>query len=709
MSRPWPEGPRLRSGLAWHAQPSGLRLLGPEGVWQLPGAHWGPLLESLDGRAADSVVEGLPAPWEEATGYFALAQLQGLGLLEEGEGEARPAFGRLSLHSLGPPEGPLEARLGPWLKGEGPELEVVLAATALDPALGEVQARRAGRAWLLVEVGSSALQAGPLFKGAGGPCWHCLKVRLELNRASGPPPPEVGEAPLDLMWNLLAMEVLRLRRGEASVLADRLWRYAEGRVSLHPVIRLPQCPICGDGNLGRRVEPLRLEPSPKRLRAGGGHRGSPPEEAVARLSRHLSPQTGVISSLHRLTPEEGAPVHVFAASHPFPRTIYSRSDAPRLPWRSLRSSAGGKGINEALAKASAMGECLERFSGIFQGYEPRQTASLEGLGEGGLHPNAVMGFSEAQYAARGTWDPGRSLVHFVPRPFDPEASLEWSALWSLTRRRWRWLPTALCYYGYPQGLDEAMCLADSNGCASGGSLPEAILQGALELVERDGVALWWYNRLSRPAVDLDGVADSLAQTLRDRFKAEGRSLWVLDVTSDLGIPVYAALSRRVGEGNGSLLAGFGAHVDPHVALVRALTELTEVRHQFFEVAPGGGEKLRQESPEAQAWWAALDRDRPAYLEPAGRAALPDPRWDHDDLAEDIEELTALLASHGLELLVLDQTRPGLDLHVVRVVIPGLCHFWRRLGHRRLTEVPVRMGWLERARDEGEMNPLSIFL
>ena len=33
-----------------------------------------------------------------------------------------------------------------------------------------------------------------------------------------------------------------------------------------------------------------------------------------------------------------------------------------------------------------------------------------------------------------------------------------------------------------------------------------MLQGFLELVERDAVALWWYNRTRQPAVDLERSA-----------------------------------------------------------------------------------------------------------------------------------------------------------------------------------------------------------
>ena len=78
--------------------------------------------------------------------------------------------------------------------------------------------------------------------------------------------------------------------------------------------------------------------------------------------------------------------------------------------------------------------------------------------------------------------------------------------------------------------------ADSNGCAAGNTLEEAIVQGFLELVERDAYAIWWYNRLQRPEVDLGQFDDSYVRDLQTQLAETGRRLWVLDVTSDLGIP-----------------------------------------------------------------------------------------------------------------------------------------------------------------------------
>jgi ribosomal protein S12 methylthiotransferase accessory factor len=69
---------------------------------------------------------------------------------------------------------------------------------------------------------------------------------------------------------------------------------------------------------------------------------------------------------------------------------------------------------------------------------------------------------------------------------------------------------------------------------------------------------------------------------------------------------------------------------------------------------------------------------------------------------------AVLAEHGLEMLVLNQTRPDVGLSVAKVMVPGLRHFWARFAPGRLYDVPVRMGWLAQKKEEAELNPIPIF-
>ena len=126
--------------------------------------------------------------------------------------------------------------------------------------------------------------------------------------------------------------------------------------------------------------------------------------------------------------------------------------------------------------------------------------------------------------------------------------------------------------------------ADSNGCAAGNTLEEAIVQGFLELVERDAYAIWWYNRLQRPEVDLGQFDDSYIRDLQAQLAETGRRLWVLDVTSDLGIPSFVAILHWMQNSQENIEFGSGAHFDARIALLRALTEL----NQFLSIGLMGG-------------------------------------------------------------------------------------------------------------------------
>jgi ribosomal protein S12 methylthiotransferase accessory factor len=188
---------------------------------------------------------------------------------------------------------------------------------------------------------------------------------------------------------------------------------------------------------------------------------------------------------------------------------------------------------------------------------------------------------------------------------------------------------------------------------------------------------------------------------------------VLDITSDLGIPTFVAVSGRH-ESPEQITTGFGAHLDPRIALLRAVTELNQLLLVLFR-GSGALEKsgnLSDADPRAAEWIrTAAVADHP-YLtaDPAQAprtASSYAGRWS-EDLRDDVRSCQALVERHGMEFLVLDQTRPDIGLPVVKVFVPGLRHFWRRLAPGRLYDVPVRLGCLPAPLGEEEMNPIGIF-
>jgi ribosomal protein S12 methylthiotransferase accessory factor len=612
--------------------------------------------------------------------------------------------------------------------GDDAALTVVLADDYLRAELADEDraARGSGRPWLLVKPVGVEPWIGPLFVPGRTGCWSCLAHRLrtartierhlhENERVDGPLHVTVASLPSTRLTALAAAatEIARwIARGESAALEGKVVTLSALSIETasHPLTRRPQCDVCGDpaAFTGRLAGPVRLESRSRQPSADGGHRSAAPDETFARHRHHISPVTGVVSRVQRAQARgpAGDVVRCFVASHNF---VHMNDD---VLGDGLRRGSGGKGRTVEQARTGALAEALERYSGVFQGYEPRVRATLADLGDAGVHPNACMCVSERQFAERERWNRGASRFSWIPERFDPRAAIEWSPCWSLSREERRYVPTACCYYEYAWRHGVQFARADSNGCAAGNNLEEAILQGLMELVERDAVALWWYNRLRRPGVDLASFGEPYHLELCAYYQSLRRDLWVLDLTSDLGVPVFGAVSRRTDKEVEDIIVGFGAHLDPDVALSRAMTELNQSLAGVIDVGVDRPDAYVGGNHDAIRWWKNATVAAERYVVPAEGAALKR-RADYvdatsGDLREDVMRFVRTAGDRGLEVLVLDQTRPDIGLSVVKVIAPGLRPFWARFGPGRLYDVPVRMGELAAPRAESELNPYVVY-
>lgn len=79
------------------------------------------------------------------------------------------------------------------------------------------------------------------------------------------------------------------------------------------------------------------------------------------------------------------------------------------------------------------------------------------------------------------------------------------------------------------------------------------------------------------------------------------------------------------------------------------------------------------------------------------------------MAAAVRVVQSAFEARGHEVLVLDQTRPDIGFPTVKVIVPGLRHFWARYAPGRLYDVPVNLGWLQTPTSEEELNPRVMFL
>jgi len=176
---------------------------------------------------------------------------------------------------------------------------------------------------------------------------------------------------------------------------------------------------------------------------------------------------------------------------------------------------------------------------------------------------------------------------------------------------------------------------------------------------------------------------------------------MLDITSDLGIPSFVTIAHWVEKSEEFVEFGSGAHFDARIAALRAMTEL----NQFLSIGLMG--RGSAENPSREDFDPFRLVDFP-YLIPHGSPAVrPDVGWNFGQLdkREQVLACVRLVARAGLDFLVLDQTRPDIEVPVVRVIVPGLRHFYRRFAPGRLYDVPVKLGLRDRPLSESELNPL----
>jgi len=621
-------------------------------------------------------------------------------------------------------------KLGVRLVKGTTDLTVTLAGDYLDARLADENRRHLSRrtSWLLVQPSGIFPLVGPILSPGQTACWDCLAHRMIRNRETKAfidrvSSQRVAASPLarDLLGRggveLAALEIAKaIATGFRTDLRDHIVSLdlTGSAVVKHYVAHRPQCPSCGQEMLrdpGRAPEPIKLVGGGKLLRNSGGYRTVSSRATVERFRKHVSPLTGVVSRLERI--EVDLPLNTnWLAIHNF--------SAPALSVDQLKSGltggSFGKGSTTEQAEASALMEAIERYSGIFQGDEIRMLRRFTDFPAGdAIFPNDVLLVSEAQVRQRlqehehehmrreqppTVVDSGEPPEMPIPTAaFDRSEVIEWSPAWSLRDKRFKYLPTTMLYFFY-RGPEGFYVGADSNGCAAGNTREEAIVQGFLELVERDAYAIWWYNRLQRPEVDLSQFEDAYIRDLKNEFADTGRRVWLLDVTNDLGIPTFITISHWAENGEEFIEFGSGAHFDPRIAALRAMTEL----NQFLSIGMMGGRDTN----------LSVSKDAPfrlkdhPYLIPSGTSPIrPDAgaKFGSLDTRGQVLACVDLVKRAGLDFLVLDQTRPDIEVPVVRVLVPGLRHFYRRFAPGRLYDVPVKLGWRDLPISEAELNPL----
>ena len=329
----------------------------------------------------------------------------------------------------------------------------------------------------------------------------------------------------------------------------------------------------------------------------------------------------------------------------------------------------GKGITDIDAKVSAAMEAIERAVACAPSAATRRATSraLSETGDRTLHLPELIAAGQAD--------------------LQDDETIDWLRSFDLLDGATTWVPREAAI------LDRTIVgcryWQSSDGLASGNTETEAILHGLLERIERDAETLWRMLPLSgkhRGCIDPGSFEDPVLDELAERIAAAGLDLRLFDMTSDVGIPCYAATLAEAGILSArqpryhDVTIGHGAQPVARRAAIRAVTEAAQSRLTYISGARDDvfPETFTRDLPEeTRGLFAAAPQRRSlaAPDAPTGpKALLDDVMW--------------RLETAGIRTVVVVPLMEGVaPFSVVKVIVPALENpdglRKRRFGERAL--------------------------
>ena len=266
------------------------------------------------------------------------------------------------------------------------------------------------------------------------------------------------------------------------------------------------------------------------------------------LEKHVSPITGAVAWLSDLS-EPGDSGHTFWAGHWFPilgsgaRRGRAAPERPRPQRRQGRDPRAG-----ARERDLRVARALQR---LFFGDEPRIARTRDEMGERRSISRSSPSTRTASTRSRDEWNrKNTASSRSCPVRLAGIARSTGPRSWSLTNGGTALVPTAYCYYGHPDIADFPTVLLHRRlqrpgrrEHARGGDDPGPHGAGRA----RRGRDLVVQRRCRCPASTSTRSATPGSTGSAREYADIGRDVWALDLTTDVGIPVFAACSRRIDE------------------------------------------------------------------------------------------------------------------------------------------------------------------
>ncbi|RAI01056.1 hypothetical protein DLJ53_17725 [Acuticoccus sediminis] len=366
---------------------------------------------------------------------------------------------------------------------------------------------------------------------------------------------------------------------------------------------------------------------------------------------------------------------------------------PSAPaWLSDWAAASGRAMTLEDAQIGAVFEAIERASLISEGPDdprPKNRSNLP-LRE----DNNYWHLSGQQLSRLKSYDEREGIA-----TAGPPGEVAWMPAFDLLTDKERLVPCTAVFSNEDVRLGWPALISSSTGAAAHTDVESAIRTAVLERVERDAVAIWWYNRLPAPRLAKPEMMAALPPALAAWLAERRRITWALVTATDLPVPAFVALSSAP-DGTQPAL-GTAAHLDPRIALRSAVLEMLQCEIGLTHMRELQATADAPPRPALLVWSDATNALATPYIAGEGAARLPP--------AIDFETLLGAFAEHGIDIAVADLTRPEFAIPVVKAVSRTLRDWQPRFASGRLYDVPVSLGRLAAPRREADLNPVPFVI
>ena len=193
----------------------------------------------------------------------------------------------------------------------------------------------------------------------------------------------------------------------------------------------------------------------------------------------------------------------------------------------------------------------------------------------------------------------------------------------------------------------------------------------MEVVERDSWSLFEAFKDEKAEVNCDNTENSYIKDLLKKFDDANVSLKLINLTSENDIATIGAVSEDLSFKDPALLTlGIGTHLDPEIAVIRAITEVAQSRATQIH---GTREDTTRANLLRETGYERMKRlNKHWFRESDSVIDLNDINdYSGDSFKEDIDVTMKLLEKSDVyDAYYVDLTR-HINIPVVRSIIPGM--------------------------------------